>query len=329
MIPVDASFIRRLAAREGFQPAVSEKVYRLLHALEYLNGRRPIGSQLALKGGTAINLLHFEYPRLSEDIDLDFAPACSLEEMLSARAVVIREVAGYLEQHYHVNFANAHALAQWHANYRNIDGRPDSLKIEVNFVQRGGPLGTEQTAFKHPFPKDPFSVLARRKEEVFAGKAVALLERHLPRDLFDFAQLARRVAAHPDFLALPLFRKMFIYFGCVLSNGMRRLRPEVLERISEAEIANNLVPLLRVSSTAVTRGDLIEAALPLLHRLQERTAGEETFIERFYAGRYEPELLFDGPYVEAAERSRDSAAAAWKRQHIRAMIQAGRQAELG
>ena len=43
-----------------------EKVLRFCDILRFFD------SKLALKGGTAINLLFFDLPRLSVDIDLDF-----------------------------------------------------------------------------------------------------------------------------------------------------------------------------------------------------------------------------------------------------------------
>jgi len=58
-----------------------EKVYRLVDTLEYLNQNPLLKENLALKGGTAINLTIFNLPRLSIDIDLDYCNAASREEM--------------------------------------------------------------------------------------------------------------------------------------------------------------------------------------------------------------------------------------------------------
>ena len=48
-----------------------EKVLRLCEILKFFDSSELFRNKLALKGGTAINLLFFYLPRLSVDIDLD------------------------------------------------------------------------------------------------------------------------------------------------------------------------------------------------------------------------------------------------------------------
>lgn len=60
------------AAENGFNRDTYEKVLRLMDVLEFLNQDDLLKEGLALKGGTAINLLEFNLPRLSVDIDLDY-----------------------------------------------------------------------------------------------------------------------------------------------------------------------------------------------------------------------------------------------------------------
>nr|WP_321305846.1 nucleotidyl transferase AbiEii/AbiGii toxin family protein [uncultured Sphaerochaeta sp.] len=48
-------------------------------------------NNLALKGGTAINLTIFSLPRLSVDIDLDFTNNCSRAQMMDIRHDIIPE----------------------------------------------------------------------------------------------------------------------------------------------------------------------------------------------------------------------------------------------
>ena len=71
-------------AREyGFNRDTFEKVLRLRTILEFLNTHEYMCEHLLLKGGTAINLTIFNLPRLSVDIDLDFIPNLTREEMHS------------------------------------------------------------------------------------------------------------------------------------------------------------------------------------------------------------------------------------------------------
>lgn len=62
-----------------------EKVLRLKEILRYLNEEEYLREHLPLKGGTAINLTVFNLPRLSVDIDMDYTPNDTKEDMLEVR----------------------------------------------------------------------------------------------------------------------------------------------------------------------------------------------------------------------------------------------------
>ena len=62
-----------------------EKVCRLRDILRFSDESEILRNSLALKGGTAINLLFFNLPRLSVDIDLDLCQNLSRDEMLTLR----------------------------------------------------------------------------------------------------------------------------------------------------------------------------------------------------------------------------------------------------
>ena len=74
-----------------------EKVYRLADILEFLNTEPKLKGNLALKGGTAINLTIFNLPRLSVDIDLDYLVNDSREEMLRNREIINTALARFME----------------------------------------------------------------------------------------------------------------------------------------------------------------------------------------------------------------------------------------
>jgi predicted nucleotidyltransferase component of viral defense system len=79
------NILDKIASETGFIRDPLEKVFRLCDVLRFLNAHSATSEHLALKGGTAINLTVFNLPRLSVDIDLDFAVKCSRDEMMSAR----------------------------------------------------------------------------------------------------------------------------------------------------------------------------------------------------------------------------------------------------
>ena len=66
-----------------------EKVIRLVDILSYIRMEPNLFNNLALKGGTAINLTIFDLPRLSVDIDLDFTTNSSREEMMQKRKRIV------------------------------------------------------------------------------------------------------------------------------------------------------------------------------------------------------------------------------------------------
>ena len=66
-------YLAALASKTNFIKDNLEKVLRLSEILRFLNSDPILKGKLALKGGTAINLTSVDLPRLSVDIDLDFA----------------------------------------------------------------------------------------------------------------------------------------------------------------------------------------------------------------------------------------------------------------
>ena len=80
-----SSEILPVARANGFSEQVVEKALHLLHLLNALNSHPSLKGKWALKGGTALNLFVFSYPRLSVDIDLNYIGALDREEMLADR----------------------------------------------------------------------------------------------------------------------------------------------------------------------------------------------------------------------------------------------------
>ena len=73
MLKYSKAELDRQAKELGFVRDTFEKVCRLTDVLTFMDSDPLQAESLALKGGTAINLTIFNLPRLSVDIDLDFA----------------------------------------------------------------------------------------------------------------------------------------------------------------------------------------------------------------------------------------------------------------
>lgn len=145
----------------------------------------------AMKGGTAINLFVQNMPRLSVDIDVVYHPwQTQREEALNAingeLAAIAQRVAPLGMQ---TRLVRSKDLGD---TKLIVENDVSQVKIEVNAVFRGTVLPVESTPLTAK-TSDLFGVefeapiLAR--DELYAGKLVAALDRQHPRDLFDVWQL--------------------------------------------------------------------------------------------------------------------------------------------
>lgn len=72
MIEYNRVELGKEAQKYGFVRDTFEKVLRLKEILKFFNSQEYLSEHLVLKGGTAINTVIFNLPRLSVDIDMDF-----------------------------------------------------------------------------------------------------------------------------------------------------------------------------------------------------------------------------------------------------------------
>ena len=94
----DKSYISKKATDSGFNRDTYEKVLRLVDVQEFFNQNRFLSEKLALKGGTAINLLEFDMPRLSVDIDLDYTVNANVDQMKSERDEISTRILIIIEE---------------------------------------------------------------------------------------------------------------------------------------------------------------------------------------------------------------------------------------
>lgn len=188
----DPIVLSKLSNKLGVVRNTLEKVLRLAEILRFINNNDILKDKLALKGGTAINLLYSDLPRLSVDIDLDFAHNVDKNDMLKIREL-IKEVLithftgeGYiLSKHSRYSYA----LDSFVIAYTPSGGGSDNIKVEINYAMRSHILPLEQKMLDLSVIENPFSVLTVPKIEIYAGKINALLSRDQIRDLYDTYQM--------------------------------------------------------------------------------------------------------------------------------------------
>ena len=123
----------------GYPMASIEKTMRLLELLRVINEDAFLSENLTLKGGTAINIIHYsEIPRLSVDLDFDLARNTPKEEMLAIKDKVsakIRHLAasmGYFLSDPRPNYV----IHQTELYYQSATGNRDKIKLDINCLSR-------------------------------------------------------------------------------------------------------------------------------------------------------------------------------------------------
>ncbi len=206
--------VEQVARASGFRADSVEKVLRLRGILERLDRHPGTRQAWLLKGGTALNLLHLDVPRMSVDIDLDYIGAADREGMLAARpgfeaalvAVCLREGCDVRR------VPDDHAGGKYRLRYMSVFGGSQGLEVDVSYVARVPLVGVVRLPTRFP-KQDVIEVPTLTLVELAAGKFAALLHRRAVRDAFDAVNLLQSC---PHLLDDPGFRLAFL---CIMAGG--------------------------------------------------------------------------------------------------------------
>jgi len=149
-------------------------------------------SALALKGGTALNLVFGAPPtRLSVDLDFNYVRSAERAAMMEDRPQVeraIQQIArgrGYRLQ----QSKDEHAGRKFFVTYTSAAGTADRVEIDLNFLHRIPLRPVSPRKLWQPGRRDSPLANTVSLEEVCVGKLCALLDRTMARDLYDAARL--------------------------------------------------------------------------------------------------------------------------------------------
>jgi predicted nucleotidyltransferase component of viral defense system len=186
MVVVDRADIRE-ALNEGFQQATAEKVYRLLGILREIEALQATKGQFTLKGGTALNVLHWpKIPRLSVDLDLMATGFPHASPGTADRENAVTLIEGVAERlGYKVRKEPADAGWTLWMSYLNSLGAPDQVKIDLDLLNRMTLMPPISRAGPALFHGDDFTFPVVTEEELMGQKLAAVAYRAAPRDLFD------------------------------------------------------------------------------------------------------------------------------------------------
>ena len=283
------------ASKYGFQRDVFERVLRLKTVLDYFQEEPALREHLLLKGGTAINLTVFSLPRLSVDIDMDYMPNDSKENMMATRGKISKVVKEYMESEgYQLsdNSRFSHSLDAFHFLYMNSGGNRDMIKIELNYSLRAHVLQpTRRESLTDAFG-DKSCLYTVHPIEIFAAKANALLSRAAARDLYDFNNLVTSDLFQNKTEA-DLLRKTIIFYATISAETVNKtFDTSAIDSLTFSKIRRDLFPVL-TKSEAKSHFQLEQyknAAKEYIHNLMVLTPEEKEYMDRFVKGEYNPEL---------------------------------------
>ncbi len=310
--------LQRAAADSGFQVESYEKAHVLVRLLEAVRGHPFLGSRMALKGGTALNLFVLDSPRLSVDIDLNYIGSSDRAMMLAERPRIeqaLQQVAGRTDLTVK-RAPTEHAGGKWRLSYATALGRQGSIEVDVNFMLR--------TPLWPLVPRDSQPIAGERatrflvldEHELAAGKLAALVARSASRDLFDARELLRRPGLDPAKLRLG-----FVVYGGVNREDWRAVSVEQIQTTA-GDVDAQLIPMLRLdvrpakTEIAAWTETLVRETRELMAAVLPLAEHELEFLDRLNgAGDIVPEALTDVPAMRGIIR--DHPGLKWKALNVK------------
>lgn len=302
--------IEQYANNTGFVKHYIEKVVRLLDVLIFVFSESSFKDKLLLKGGTAINLVHTNLKRLSVDIDLDYFGALDKDTAFKDRELLEKELDNYMisnEYEISSNSRSSFALFSRIYKYRNAFGNIDTIKVDINFMDRVH-LYPHIISTVYYFDKE-VSLITPAIEELFAMKINALIDRSKPRDLYDSIFLIENM----KMLDQDALRKAAIFYLSL--NNHFKIDSSLFDNIKTINYRNiktELLPVLKKGEIY----NLVESQTKVIDMLSDLlvlTESEKQYLNEFSKGNYHPSLLFDD---SIATKAKDHPMAKWREANI-------------
>ena len=226
---------------------------------------------LRLRGGTALNKLHFPVPlRYSEDIDLVRTSHGPIGSVLDRLRVVLEPWLGRAQ------FEQSRVAPKLRFRVEAEDGgAPIRLKIEINTREVAAfdaptalPLEVANPWFSGRAAVSTFS-----REEMLATKLRALLQRDRGRDLYDLAHAIEVLGGLEIDRIVDLFGQYLALSGQAISRAQAQDR--MFAKLANPRFLLDVRPLLPAArAEALTEGATAEAFRLVFMTLVDRLPGE-------------------------------------------------------
>lgn len=214
-----------LAQELNVQKQTLERVLRLIDVLKFINTDEYLKEKLALKGGTAINLVFYNCTRLSVDIDFDYIGSIERKQMISDRALIEAKLLSYMQesniQYRSDKTKKTHALDSFVFNYSNMFNAIDMIKVEINYMNRIHLFECEKRTITLQL-KDKVEVFVLNKLDLFASKVNALINRTTIRDIYDVNNMIINKTIEND--EFNLFKKCVIFYSLLSSEEKANMK---------------------------------------------------------------------------------------------------------
>ena len=302
--------IGRAAKQHGFVRDTFEKVLRLKEILCYLNEEEYLREHLLLKGGTAINLTVFNLPRLSVDIDMDYTPNDTKEDMLKAREKITTLIKDYMNaEGYQLSKGSrfTHSLDAFYYQYQNAGGNRDMIKIELNYSLRAHILEPVHRRILSEAFDDGMTIRMVAPMEIFAAKGNALISRAAARDLYDWGNMIAENLFEDE---RDMFRKCFVFYATISADTVNsNFDTSAIDSLNFDKIRRDLFPVLSKKENFML-DERKRQAKDYIAELLQLMEPEQEYMDRFIAKEYVPEFLINDK--EIVERIKDHPMAIWK-----------------
>jgi len=302
----------------GFRPEILEKVIYLIHLLNRFAEDPFLKNKFVLKGGTALNLFCFDYPRLSVDIDINYIGSSDRNVMLQEKSLVESAIENIVldEKMIPKRKPNEHAGGKWLIRYPSALQSQGNIEIDLNYLDRV-PLWPR--VIMNSFKLGEFqanNIPVQDFHELASGKLRALFSRHSSRDLFDVHQLM--VHEHLDIEKL---RLGFMIYGGISRIDWRQIKPGNIH-FDWQEFQNMLIPLLRKVYLAnrdnpkLWAEKILNESKSALNKLFPLRENEAQFLDTLLEqGEINAALLTSDRLLQ--ERIQSNLALLWKAENVR------------
>lgn len=247
---------------------------------------------------------------MSVDIDMDYTPNDSKEDMLEAREKITSLIKDYMEaEGYQLSKGSRfmHSLDAFYYQYQNAGCNRDMIKLELNYSLRAHILEPVHRRILSEVFDDDLEIRMVAPMEIFAAKGNALISRAAARDLYDWGKLIVDKLFEDE---RNMFRKCFAFYATISAETVNRnFDTSAIDSLTFDKIRRDLFPVLSKKDNFML-DERKQQAKDYIEELMQLTEREQEYMDRFIEKEYSPKLLFDDE--EILERIKEHPMALWK-----------------